>query len=108
MAYVRLFRRVRIAPGVSLNLAKHGPSLSLGVRGAHLTVARSGIRRTVGIPGTGIFATSQEGWHTGMPFHEAAGRLTGWRRVAHDVILAVALAIAGIVIAGIIAGLTGH
>ena|SRR5579875_232549 len=112
MAYVRLFRRVRIAPGVSLNLAKHGPSLSVGVCGAHLTVARSGIRRTVGIPGTGIFATSQEGWHTGIhtgrPFHEAAGRLTGWRRVAHDVILAVALAIAGIVIAGIIAGLTGH
>lgn len=104
MAYVRLFRRVRIAPGLSLNLAKHGPSLSLGVRGAHLTVGRSGIRRTVGIPGTGIFATSQEGWHsglhTGSHFQDAAGNLTGWRRIGHDVLLIVlALIIFGLVLA---------
>lgn len=91
MAYVRLFRRVRLAPGVTLNLAKHGPSVSFGVRGAHLTVGRSGIRKTVGIPGTGLFATSTRGWysgvHTGQPFHEAAGKLTGWRRFGHDLLL---------------------
>lgn len=66
MAYVRLFRRVRIAPGVTMNLSKSGPSLSFCARGAHLTVGRSGIRKTVGIPGTGIFAPSQEGWHSGL------------------------------------------
>jgi hypothetical protein len=72
MGYIRLFRRVRIAPGITLNLAKHGPSVSFGVRGAHLTVGRSGIRRTVGLPGTGVFYTSHDGWysgvHTAQPF----------------------------------------
>lgn len=66
MAYIRLFRRVRLAPGVTLNLAARGPSLSFGVRGAHVTVGRSGVRRTLGVPGTGIFVTSRRGWHSGI------------------------------------------
>jgi uncharacterized protein DUF4236 len=79
MGYLRLFRRVRIAPGLTLNLSKSGPSLSLGVRGAHLTIGTSGIRRTVGIPGTGIFYTSHSGWHSGahtaQTFQDAVGEL---------------------------------
>ena len=66
MGYVRLFRRVRLAPGVSLNLSGSGPSVSLGVRGAHVTLGRSGVRQTVGIPGTGVFYTNREGWHSGV------------------------------------------
>ena len=66
MAYMRLFRRVRIAPGLTLNIAKHGPSLSAGFRGAHVTVGRTGIRRTVGLPGTGVFYTSHTGLHSGV------------------------------------------
>jgi len=89
---LRFFHRVRIAPGVTLNLAKHGPSVSFGVRGAHLTVGRSGIRRTVGIPGTGVFYSSHDGWHSGghtaQAFHDAAGELHGFARVAHDVVAA--------------------
>lgn len=50
MAYLRLFKRIRIAPGLAINLTKGGPSLSIGVRGAHLTLGRSGIRRTVIVP----------------------------------------------------------
>ncbi len=65
MAVVRFFRRVQIAPGVRLNLARHGASLSFGVRGAHLTVGRRGLRRTFGLPGTGVFYTSTRGWHSG-------------------------------------------
>jgi hypothetical protein len=61
-----MFRRVRLAPGISLNLSGSGPSLSFGVRGAHLTVGRTGVRQTVGIPGTGIFYTNREGWHSGV------------------------------------------
>jgi len=76
MGYIRLFRRVRIAPGLTMNLTKSGPSLSLGVPGAHVTVGRSGVRRTVGIPGTGVFYTSHDGWHSGIhtaqAFHDAA------------------------------------
>ncbi|NNM84388.1 MAG: DUF4236 domain-containing protein [Phycisphaerales bacterium] len=66
MGYLRLFRRVRIAPGLTLNLTKHGASLSAGVRGAHVTLGRTGLRRTVGIPGTGIFYTSHTGLHSGL------------------------------------------
>jgi hypothetical protein len=69
MGSFRFYRRIKVLPGVSLNLSKSGPSLSFGVRGAHVTVGRNGIRRTVGIPGTGIYYTSVSGHHTG--FHSA-------------------------------------
>ncbi len=51
----RFFRRMKIAPGVSLNLSKSGGSLSFGPRGAKITAGTSGVRRTVGVPGTGMY-----------------------------------------------------
>jgi len=57
----RFFRRVRIAPGLSLNFSKSGPSLSFGPRGAKITVGPRGVRRTVGIPGTGFYYTTTSG-----------------------------------------------
>lgn len=63
---LRFFRRKQLFPGVRLNLSKSGPSISLGVRGAHVTAGRRGVTRTVGIPGTGIFYTSRTGHHTGV------------------------------------------
>ncbi len=57
----RLFRRIRIAPGLSVNLSKGGLSLSGGVRGARVTVGRRGIRRTIGVPGTGVSYTENSG-----------------------------------------------
>ncbi len=56
---IRFFRRVRIAPGVSLNLSKSGGSVSLGPRGAKLTVGPRGKRVSAGLPGTGIYYTKQ-------------------------------------------------
>ena len=52
---VRFRRRLKIAPGISLNFNKNSVGLSLGVRGAHYTMNSNG-RRTIsaGIPGTGI------------------------------------------------------
>ena len=61
----RFYRRVRLLPGISVNLSRSGPSLSVGVRGAHVTMGRRGVTRTAGIPGTGIFYTSRQGYHTG-------------------------------------------
>jgi hypothetical protein len=66
MGNFRFYRRMRIFPGLSVNLSKSGPSLSLGMRGAHVTFGSHGIRKTVGIPGTGIYYTSQSGYHTGI------------------------------------------
>ena len=66
----RLFRRIRIAPGLSVNLSKGGLSLSAGVRGARVTVGRRGVRRTVGLPGTGVSYTETSGGsgaETGAP-----------------------------------------
>ena len=57
----RLWRRVRIAPGLTMNLSKSGASWSLGTRGAHLTLGHGHIRQTVGIPGTGMYWTSVSG-----------------------------------------------
>lgn len=70
----RFYRRVRLCPGVSINVSRGGPSLSLGVRGAHVTFGRRGVTRTVGIPGTGLFYTSRGGYHTG--YHSAAAEAT--------------------------------
>lgn len=63
---LRLFRRVRIAPGVSINLSKSGASVSVGPRGAKLTVGPRGVRKTVGLPGTGVYYT------TTSPLHKPA------------------------------------
>ena len=64
----RFWRRVRIAPGVTLNLSKRGGSLSFGPRGAKFTIGPRGKRATVGIPGTGIFYT------TTVPSGKSGGR----------------------------------
>ncbi len=57
MGYLRFWRRVKIAPGLTLNLSKSGGSLSVGPRGAKYTIGPRGRRATVGIPGTGLFYT---------------------------------------------------
>ena len=58
----RFWRRVKLAPGVTLNLSKRGGSLSFGRRGARLTLGgRGGPRTTFGIPGTGLFYTTVHG-----------------------------------------------
>lgn len=53
----RFWRRVRLAPGVTLNLSKSTASLSLGPRGAKYTISPRGNRSTAGITGTGLFYT---------------------------------------------------
>ena len=54
---LRFQRRIKIAPGITLNVGKKGVSTSIGTRGAHVTVGQNGVRTTVGIPGTGISYT---------------------------------------------------
>ena len=57
--HTRAWRRVRLAPGVTINLSRSGPSVSVGPRGSKVTFSRRGVRQTVGIPGTGVSATRQ-------------------------------------------------
>lgn len=57
----RFWKRVRLAPGVTLNLSQGGASVSVGPPGAKLTVGSSGARVTLGVPGTGLYWTQQLG-----------------------------------------------
>ncbi|PRD67669.1 DUF4236 domain-containing protein [Malikia spinosa] len=50
----RFFRRISIAPGITLNLSMSGVSMSVGPSGAKFTVGTRGTRATIGLPGTGL------------------------------------------------------
>ena len=58
---LRFFRRIRVAPGLRVNLSKSGASVSIGRRGAWYTIGPRGQRMTVGAPGTGLFWTEHGG-----------------------------------------------
>ncbi len=74
--HLRFWRRLRVSPGVAVNMSRSIPSVSVGPRSAKVTVGRRGIHPTVGIPCTGIYATIQEGWDTvrgGQPAEHQRG-----------------------------------
>jgi Protein of unknown function (DUF4236) len=51
----RFRKRLRIIPGIWLNLSKRGvSSVSVGRRGATLNFNKRGTRETVGLPGSGL------------------------------------------------------
>lgn len=50
----RFQRRIRIAPGVRINLSKSGLGLSVGPRGYSTSIGPRGVYRNVGLPGTGL------------------------------------------------------
>ena len=54
-------RRVKIAPGVTLNFSKSGVSTSVGPRGAKVTFGKNGTYLNTGIPGTGIYKRQKIG-----------------------------------------------
>jgi hypothetical protein len=50
----RFQRRKKILPGLTLNLGRRGPSVSVGPRGARLTAGRRGLTATLSLLGTGL------------------------------------------------------
>ena len=48
-------KRIKIAPGVHINLSKSGVSTSIGPKGAKVTMGPKGTYLHTGIPGTGIY-----------------------------------------------------
>lgn len=50
----RFQKRVKIAPGIRLNISKGGVSTSVGRRGASVTLGKRGLYGNVGIPGSGL------------------------------------------------------
>lgn len=51
---LRFQKRIRILPGLRINLSKSGASASVGPRGADVNIGRDGISTNAGIPGTGL------------------------------------------------------
>jgi hypothetical protein len=51
---LRFQKRLRILPGLRINLSKSGASASIGPRGADLNIGRKGVTTNAGIPGTGL------------------------------------------------------
>jgi tetratricopeptide (TPR) repeat protein len=50
------FRKsIQLLPGLKINLSKTGASLTVGPRGAHVTVGRGRPKLTLDLPGTGIY-----------------------------------------------------
>jgi len=47
-------KRIKIAPGININLSKSGVSTSVGKPGATVNFGKNGVKGTVGIPGSGL------------------------------------------------------
>ena len=52
---LRFHRTLRLAPGLRIRLDNHGPTLSIGPRGANLNFSRRGIHGHAGLPGSGVY-----------------------------------------------------
>lgn len=57
----RFFTRKTLFPGVTLNMSKSGPSISVGPRGLRHTIGGNGRRTTIGLPGSGLHYTMRHG-----------------------------------------------
>jgi len=51
---LRFQKRIRIAPGIRLNISKTGISGTVGVRGASINLGKGGAFVNAGLPGTGL------------------------------------------------------
>ena len=70
----------------------------MGMRGAHVTVGPRGVRRTVGIPGSGVYYTEATGLHTGVHSAHVDGPVSR----AMNVIVDVVAQVVGTIIVGVI------
>lgn len=73
MGFFRFRRSIKIAPGVKINLNKKSTSLTIGRRGIHTTINGSGVRNTIGLPGSGLSYTSYQKFNdnsiaSGIPY----------------------------------------
>ena len=56
----RYHRRLSILPGLRINLSRSGASISVGRRGAWITLGHGQRRTTVGLPGSGLSYTETQ------------------------------------------------
>lgn len=59
---LRFNRRIRVAPGLTLNVSKSGASARVGVKGAGVTVGKRGVTTSAGLPGSGLSFSKTTSW----------------------------------------------
>lgn len=52
---MRFRKRIKIAPGINLNLSGSGVSTTIGPRGANVNIGKKGAYLNTGVPGTGLY-----------------------------------------------------
>ncbi len=64
---IRFRKRLKIIPGVWLNLSKSGVSTSVGIKGLTVNMKDGKARTTASIPGTGLSYSTTSSVNTGSP-----------------------------------------
>lgn len=103
-------KRIKIAPGISLNVSKKGASTSFGVRGASITTGRNGTYLNTGIPGTGIYSRKKiSGGHsTNVPSSNFTNTQTSTSGTGQGCLIALGIAVViGLFAYNTVAGLIG-
>lgn len=75
---LRFQKRLRIGPGLRINLSKSGASTTLGPRGAGVTIGRNGVTTNAGIPGTGLSYRQKVGGGRGWLGVMLTAAALGW------------------------------
>lgn len=76
-------KRVKIAPGVHLNISKKGLSTTVGMRGASMTFGKNGAYVNTGIPGTGFYSRQKIGGKQVTPTNSFASTPTQPKKYSH-------------------------
>ena len=94
---IRFRKRIKLFPGLWVNLSKSGASVSAGVKGFTVNSGRGKTRTTVGLPGTGVSYTTTSTGGTAAPTSTSTSTGRPARTVRPLIWLALVLAIAGTV-----------
>lgn len=52
---LRIHKRIKVAPGLTLNLSKNGHSVTVGGGGVSANIKKGKVSGTVGVPGSGVY-----------------------------------------------------
>ena len=61
---IRVWRRVRVGRGMTVNVSRGGVSVTVGSVGRRLTVGKQGLSVSLGLPGTGVSYRWTLSWRT--------------------------------------------
>lgn len=69
-------KRIKIAPGVTINVSRSGISTTIGPKGASVNIGKNGTYMNTGIPGTGIYDRQRIGGGTSRRSSDMSTRET--------------------------------